>query len=125
LQAELGKQDLHESMLGNALEALVGAMYMDKGYNATRTTVLNFLIRHQLTETLHDEIDNKSKLHEWVQKNKRSLTFPVIGHRQDHRGSLYTIHAVVDGQIEGIGEGPSKKSAEQMAAKQACEKLMI
>jgi ribonuclease-3 len=125
LQAELGRQDLHESMLGNALEALVGAIYLDKGYNSTRSTVLSFLIRHQLTETLHDEIDNKSKLHEWAQKHKRSLTFPVVDHRQDHGGSLYTIHAVVEEIVEGIGQGPSKKSAEQMAAKQACEKLMI
>jgi len=125
LQVELGKQDVHESMLGNALEALIGAIYLDKGYNATRLTVLNFFIRHHLTETLHDEIDNKSKLHEWAQKNKITLTFPVIHHRQDQGGSLYTIHALIDGDVAGIGSGPSKKSAEQMAAKQACEKLMI
>jgi ribonuclease-3 len=125
LQVEIGRQDLHESMLGNALEALIGAIYLDKGYSATRMTVLDFFVRHGLTETIHDEIDSKSKLHEWSQKNKHELSFPVAHHKQVNGSSLYTIHAIVDGEIQGIGEGPSKKSAEQVAAKQACEKLML
>jgi ribonuclease-3 len=125
LQVEIGRQDLHESMLGNALEALIGAIYLDKGYAATRMTVLDFFVRHGLTETIHDEIDSKSKLHEWAQKHKHVLTFPVAQHKQVNGSSLYTIHAIVDGEIQGIGEGPSKKSAEQVAAKQACEKLML
>jgi dsRNA-specific ribonuclease len=63
--------------------------------------------------------------HPSTQKNKHVLTFPVAHHKQVNGSSLYTIHAIVDGEIHGIGEGPSKKSAEQVAAKQACEKLML
>jgi ribonuclease-3 len=125
LEAELGNQEIHESMLGNALEALVGAIYLDKGYNETRSVLLKFLIQHELTETIHDEVDAKSRLHEWCQKNKKTLSFEVISHQQNQGTSLYTISVKIDQNSMGIGKGNSKKAAEQIAAKQACESLMI
>jgi ribonuclease III len=125
LEVELGNQEIHESMLGNALEALVGAIYLDKGYHQTRISMLKFLIRHGLTETIHDEIDTKSKLHEWCQKHKKTLLFEVQSHRQDHGNSSYTIVCKVDHQPMGIGNGASKKAAEQLAAKNTCDQLLI
>ncbi len=125
LEVELGNQEIHESMLGNALEALVGAIYLDKGYNVTRLTMLHFFIQHGLTETIHDEIDAKSKLHEWCQKHKRVLLFEVQSHKQDQGSSQYKIVAKVDQVVMGIGEGNSKKAAEQMAARRACDHLII
>ena len=67
LEVELGNQEIHESMLGNALEALVGAIYLDKGYNDTRNIILKFLIQYGLTETIHDEVDAKSRLNQCCQ----------------------------------------------------------
>lgn len=125
LEVELGNQEIHESMLGNALEALVGAIYLDKGYNETRSVLLKFLIQHGLTETIHDEVDAKSRLHEWCQKNKKVLTFEVISHQQNSGTSLYTISVKIDQTSMGIGTGNSKKAAEQVAAKQACESLLV
>jgi ribonuclease-3 len=125
LEVELGNQEIHESMLGNALEALVGAIYLDKGYNDTRSIILKFLIQYGLTETIHDEVDAKSRLHEWCQKNKKTLTFDVLSHQQNSGASLYTIAVKIDQVSLGVGAGNSKKAAEQVAAKQACESLMI
>jgi ribonuclease-3 len=78
-----------------------------------------------LTETIHDEIDAKSKLHEWCQKHKRVLLFEVQSHKQDQGSSQYKIVAKVDQVVMGIGEGNSKKAAEQMAARRACDHLII
>jgi ribonuclease III len=125
LEVELGNQEIHESMLGNALEALVGAIYLDKGYNPTRITMLKFLIQHGLTETIHDDIDTKSKLHEWCQKHKKTLVFEVLSHRQDQGNSSYSIVCKVDNQPMGMGTGASKKAAEQLAAKNTCDQLLI
>jgi ribonuclease-3 len=125
LEVELGSQEIHESMLGNALEALVGAIYLDKGFSETRNTMIKFLIQHGLSETIHDEIDAKSKLHEWCQKHKKNLAFEVLFHKQDQGLSVYKIAVKIDNVNMGIGEGNSKKAAEQLAAKQACDALLI
>ena len=125
LEVELGSQEIHESMLGNALEALVGAIYLDKGFISTRQTVLKFLIEHGLTETIHDEVDAKSKLHEWCQKHKKTLVFEVIQHKQEQGNNHYSMVCKIDQASMGIGEGSSKKAAEQMAAKITCDQLLI
>ncbi len=125
LEVELGSQEIHESMLGNALEALVGAIYLDKGFISTRQTVLKFLIEHGLTETIHDEVDAKSKLHEWCQKHKKTLVFEVIQHKQEQGNNHYSMVCKIDQASMGIREGSSKKAAEQMAAKITCDQLLI
>jgi ribonuclease-3 len=123
LHLNLGRQDMHDSIVGNALEALVGALYLDRGFEATRDIVLKLLKQHGLDTRVHDDIDYKSKLHEWCQKNKRALSFKVIGHRNEGGSSYYKIAVMIDDQEYGIGEGGAKKSAEQKAAKRACEKV--
>ncbi|MFN5619950.1 MAG: ribonuclease III family protein, partial [Flavobacteriales bacterium] len=75
LHLNLGRQDMHDSIVGNALEALVGALYLDRGFEATRDIVLKLLKQHGLDTRVHDDIDYKSKLHEWCQKHKRTLGF--------------------------------------------------
>lgn len=123
LHLNLGRQDMHDSIVGNALEALVGALYLDRGFEATRDIVLKLLKQHGLDTRVHDDIDYKSKLHEWCQKNKRKLSFKVIGHRNEGGSSYYKIAVMIDDQEYGTGDGGAKKSAEQKAAKRACEKV--
>jgi ribonuclease-3 len=125
LEVELGKQEIHDSMLGNALEALFGALFLDKGFATTRNVALRFFAKHGLTETLLDEVDSKSKLHEWCQKAKKSLQFEVALHHQTNGTAYYLVHALVNQEVCGSGEGSSKKAAEQQAAKAACEKLLL
>lgn len=123
LDLKLGNQDMHDSIVGNALEAVIGAIYLDKGYNTTRDIVLRLLKQYGLDSRVHDDIDYKSKLHEWSQKQRRTIEFKVVGHKNTGGSSVYTIQLLIDGEVCGRGEGMSKKSAEQKASRQACEKL--
>lgn len=123
LHLNLGRQDMHDSIVGNALEAIVGAIYLDQGYNTTRDIVLKLLKQHGLDTRVHDDIDYKSKLHEWCQKQKRTLQFKVITHRNEGGSSYYKVVLLIDDEEYGLGEGGAKKSAEQKAAKKACERL--
>ncbi len=123
LHLNLGRQDMHDSIVGNALEAVVGALYLDRGFNTTRDIVLRLLKQHGLDTRVHDDIDYKSKLHEWCQKNKRTLQFKVVAHRNEGGASYYKIALLIDDEEYGIGDGGAKKSAEQKAAKKACEKI--
>lgn len=123
LHLNLGRQDMHDSIVGNALEAVVGALYLDRGFNTTRDIVLRLLKNQGLDTRVHDDIDYKSKLHEWCQKSKKSLQFRVVAHRNEGGASYYKIALIIDDQEYGVGEGGAKKTAEQKAAKSACEKI--
>lgn len=123
LQLNLGRQEMHDSIVGNALEALIGALYIDKGYNTTRDIILRLLKQHGLDTRVHDDIDYKSKLHEWSQKYKRTLEFRVLSHRNEGGASHYEVALFIDDKEYGKGEGGSKKIAEQKAAKQANQSL--
>lgn len=123
LVLNLGRQEMHDSIVGNALEALVGAIYLDKGYNTTRDIVLRLLKQHGLDTKVHDDIDAKSKLHEWGQKYKRVVEFKVLYHRNEGGASHYKVSVMIDDKEYGTGEGGSKKSAEQKAARIACQQL--
>ncbi|MEZ4800763.1 MAG: ribonuclease III [Flavobacteriales bacterium] len=123
LQLNLGRQEMHDSIVGNALEALIGALYIDKGYNTTRDIILRLLKQHGLDTRVHDDIDYKSKLHEWSQKYKRTLEFRVLSHRNEGGASHYEVALFIDDKEYGKGEGGSKKIAEQKAAKQASQSL--
>jgi ribonuclease-3 len=123
LVLNLGRQEMHDSIVGNALEALIGAIYLDKGYNITRDIVLRLLKQHGLDSKVHDDVDYKSKLHEWAQKYKRVITFKVVSHRNEGGASHYEIVLCIDDKEYGRGEGGSKKIAEQKAAKQANDAL--
>jgi len=123
LDLNLGKQDMHDSIVGNALEAFIGAIYMDKGYEVTRGIVLKLLKKHGLDTMIHDDVDYKSKLHEWAQKNRKDLSYKVIAHSNRAGTSHYKVAVIIDEEQYGLGDGSSKKAAEQKAAKQANEKI--
>lgn len=123
MKLNLGKQEMHESIVGNALEAIIGAIYIDKGYIKTRDVVLKLLKQHGLDTRVHDDVDYKSKLHEWSQKYKRPIHYRVLEHRNEGGASFYRIAIMVDDVEWGVGEGNSKKSAEQKASKIACDRI--
>lgn len=123
LHLNIGKQEMHNSIVGNALEAIIGAMYLEKGYNLTREIVLKLLKQHGLDTRVHDDLDYKSKLHEWSQKLKKTIDFKVLDHRNEGGSSYYKVELLIDGVGSGMGDGSSKKIAEQHAAKFACEKI--
>lgn len=123
LVLNLGRQEMHDSIVGNAFEALVGAIYLDKGFQTTRDIVLRLMKQHGLDSKVHDDVDAKSKLHEWGQKYKRTVDFRVLTHRNEGGASHYRVSVFIDEKDYGTGEGSSKKSAEQRAAQLACLQL--
>jgi len=113
------------SVLGNALEALIGAFYIDKGYNACEKVVLKFLLKADIDQILYEQKDYKSLIHEWCQGNKKAVTFPVISENQEGGRFFYEVNVLVDKDICGKGIASSKKKAQQLAAREACLRLGI
>ncbi|MBW8051372.1 MAG: ribonuclease III [Cytophagales bacterium] len=117
----------HKSIYGNALEALVGAVYLDKGFHLCRRFVLERLLNpyFNLDEIIETDTNFKSKLIEWAQKVNREVRFEIVneaGH--DHRKE-FTAQVLIDNKAVGTGRGFTKKKAEQVAAQEYCKELDI
>lgn len=112
----------HEtSVPGNALEALIGAIFLDKGFDKTNKAVLTLIqANFDLKLVEQEDRDNKSRLLEWGQKKKKRVEFRISEEPNRHgRGKLYIAEACIDGAVRGTGKGHSKKKAEQDAANAA------
>jgi ribonuclease-3 len=112
-------------IFGNTLEALVGAVYLDKGYAKTSNWVLKqIVIPHMFVDDLElIDINLKNKLIGWANKNGKTLNFELAQEKMEGSRRLFTINAVLDGEILSIGKGYNKKDASQVAAQVAVEKL--
>lgn len=121
MELKMGKQDLHPSIIGNAFEAIIGAVYLERGFNFTKQSVVNLMRSHGLEDLVHAVVDFKSKLHEWCQKEKKTLAFQVVNESQSGGEPHFDIAVRVDNVQLGLGKGRSKKVAEQLAAEQACK----
>lgn len=115
------------SLLGDAFEALIGAIYLDKGYDFTKNFLVNHIIKshidiHKLEQT---ETNFKSKLIEWCQRHGKDITFELIENQDGESNKLFTVQASIDGEIMGQGKEFNKKNAEKLAAEKACEALSI
>lgn len=118
--------DNHKSVYGDALEAIIGAIYLDKGYKKTRKFILERIIDHHLNlrKLAETEIDFKSRIIEWGQKNKKDINFTSIEEINDNgRSPLFVSHLLIADKIVGVGSGSSKKESEQNAAQQAITKI--
>lgn len=111
----------HESSVpGNALEALIGALFIDKGYDGTRKVVVKLFLTHvDLEEVAKEDKDGKSRLLEWGQKRRRKVEFVVHEEGSSGRTRIYVAEVLIDGTVRGTGRGASKKVAEQDAAQSA------
>lgn len=112
-------------IFGNTLEALVGAVYLDKGYAKTSNWVLKqIVIPHMFVDDLElIDINLKNKLIGWANKNGKVLNFELAHEKMEGSRRLFTINAVLDGEILSHGKGYNKKDASQIAAQVAVEKL--
>lgn len=112
-------------IFGNTLEALIGAVFLDKGYNKTQKWVENYIILpHLFINDLENiEINIKNKLYGWASKNGKSVEFATLNESLEKGRRLFTIAATVDGQIIAQAKGFNKKDASHLAAQMAVEKL--
>ncbi len=114
-------------IFGNTLEALVGAIYIDKGYGKTKKWVLDrIVIPHLFVDDLElIDINLKNKLIGWASKNGKNLEFETINEKLENGRRIFTIAAVLDGEVMAEGKGFNKKDASQIAAQLAIEKLKL
>ena len=122
-----GRNSSHNSYMGgNAFEALVGAIYLDRGFDACMRFMEKKILKEviNIDKVAYKEVNFKSKLIEWGQKNRVKLEFGLISQEKDDNGSPKFAYEVV---LEGIkgekGEGYSKKEAQQMASKLTLQRL--
>ncbi len=124
---EYNNTRLSRSMLGNAVEALVGAVYLECGYDKTKRYVIRHLLRkyldiHEL-ETYDDNY--KSQLLEWSQKNGKSVSYKVIAKYKFEKRDRFKVAVLLDGNKIATADDFNKKSAEQMASEKALVALGI
>ena len=114
----------NSSVGGNALEALVGAIYLEKGFEKTKRIVSERLLNDLMSvEELEQKEENfKSVLLEWCQKYSKQLSYVTV-EKADNQG--FQSKVIIDGQELSSGTGRNKKSAEQDAAKEATDLLNI
>jgi ribonuclease-3 len=115
------------SLGGDALEALVGAIFLDRGFPAAEKFILDRMIDNfvDLEKLLKEDANFKSRIIEWCQKEKIKFSFEVVNEVMDGHRPSFTVNLLVDGKVIGAGTDRTKKRAEQAAAQAGCEKLRL
>ena len=113
------------SIGGNAFEAIMGAIYLDRGYEFAKNIIINRIISLyiDLDELQQNEVNFKSKLLEWTQKQKKKLDFKVLGVTGEDHDKEYHVQIVIDDQAYCDAFDRSRKGAEQLAAEKTCKAL--
>ncbi len=127
LLQEYSQTRLSRSMLGNAVEALVGAVYLEKGYLKTKRFVVRKILRNYVdVHELESYDDNyKSQLLEWCQKNGQTVSYKLVARYKFEKRDRFKVAVMVDGKKLATADDFNKKSAEQMASEKALLNLGI
>lgn len=122
---EYNNTRIARSMLGNAVEALVGAVYIDRGYHRTYRFVVRRMLRNYVdVEGLETYDDNyKSQLLEHCQKSGRQVSYKTLKRYKQDKRDRFQVAVMIDGEKTATGEDYNKKSAEQQASKRALKSL--
>ncbi|MCF0200755.1 MAG: ribonuclease III [Bacteroidales bacterium] len=114
------------SVGGNAFEALMGAIYLDRGFEFSKKVIIDRIIKmhidmDQLQQT---DVNFKSKLLEWSQKRKKSVSFDLVSEKGNSHSKQYQVQIRIDGQDFGQAVDHSIKGAEQIAAEKTWNMLV-
>ncbi len=117
----------HKSMHGDALEALVGAIYLDKGFKFSRRFITKRLIKpyFDLDSVVQHNPNFKSIMIEWAQRADKKLKFEIVEERGTIHNKEFVAQLMLDDEPFALGSGYSKKKAEQAAAEKSCEILEL
>lgn len=118
LEFQLHHNNIAKSMNGDALEAFIGALYLDRGFNISKEFVIEKIIKLHLDIDELENVDNdfKSRIVEWSQKNRKTVIYNVVGEHGKGFDKYYEVELIVDGESKTLGKGKNKKTAEKAAA---------
>ncbi len=116
-----------KGLLGDALEALIGAIYLDKGYDKCKSFVIEKILRNHIDLDLvvRENPNYKSLVLEWAQKHGHEVKFQIVGEKGEAFKKEFEAEVLLDGETFGTGTGKNKKRAEQYAALQVCKELKL
>jgi len=125
IEANNERKGIPSSINGDAYEALIGAIYLDKGFEFAQKFLLTRIINVHIDmeELVTKEVDFKSKFIEWSQKERKEFRFETVIDGNSSPDKLFTIHLIMNEEVIGTAQHFSKKRAEQLAAEVACASL--
>jgi ribonuclease-3 len=125
IKVDSNSSNIYRSFQGDALEALIGAMYIDKGYAFTQNILLERIIKRyfDIQELVDLEVNFKSRMIEWAQKERKQLNFSIAGEVGSGYKKQYVVEIIIDNQPVARGQDFSIKGAEQSASEKAWNKL--
>ncbi|MEI7661904.1 MAG: ribonuclease III [Bacteroidota bacterium] len=125
IQLDGSSSGTFRSFKGDAFEALIGAMYLDKGYDFTRKIVLERIIKHyfNIDDLVNQEVNFKSKIIEWAQRERKQVQFNVCDEVGTGYKKQYIVELTIDGDPIARGQDYSIKGAEQNAAEKSWQKI--
>jgi ribonuclease-3 len=126
VQFDQKNAQLQQVVLGNTLEAIVGAVYLDKGYLRCKKFVIDKLIQphFDLEVVIQNNINFKSRIIEWTQRHSKSVRFEMV-ESGSRTSKEFSVQVYIDELPQGVGFGHTKKKAEQDAALKTCTLLNI
>jgi ribonuclease-3 len=118
---------LSRSMLGNAVEALIGAVYLESGYEETKRFVVRKILRNYINVHDLESVDDnyKSQLLEWCQKNGQTVNYKLLARYKYEKRDRFKVAVMVNGKRLATADDFNKKSAEQSASEKAMVALGI
>ncbi|OWY20485.1 ribonuclease III [Sphingobacteriales bacterium UPWRP_1] len=118
---------LNSTILGNALEALIGAIYLDAGFHKAKIFIITKILSPyiNLDDLQNLDINYKSRLFEWSQRFEKELTFEVLEEKNTNKVRIFVVGAFIDGELMGSGEARNKKDAEKEASREVYQKLNV
>lgn len=116
---------MHKSMFGDAFEALVGAVFIDRGFDAAKEFITSRIVKLHLDLDQIEKSDTnfKSRIINWAQREKRKIVFEMV--QDSSPDKLIRVQLILDDEVLTVAEDFSRKKAEQIAASKAIEHLGI
>ena len=112
-----------DSLLEDVFEAFIGALFLDQGYVVVRRFIISLIYSDIQAYKLQYSTDYKSRLQEEIQaEHRESVVYELIKEEGPSHDKIFTIQVKFDDMVLGVGKGPTKKKAEQEAAKAALQK---